>query len=123
MYFELIGFFALVITAMFVFAEMTKKASLGIIASVLIFVLGAWMLSDGIQIRSGEITSKNITSNTTSDLLSNLTTTNETDNETYVWSPIQVSPFMPFNTVVGLVFVLLSIYGGLFYVMQLGIWK
>jgi len=120
MYLELAGFFSLFILALFAFAETTRKPALGIIGSVLLCILGIWFITDGIQIQSGQ--TKTITQN--SEICESLNMScsssamTSTENMTLTYSNIPVAPFMPLQQVIGLVCVLLSLYGGLFFVMK-----
>jgi hypothetical protein len=111
-YFEIIGFYSIFLLVLFAFTEATKKYPIGIVASVLMCVLGLWLLTDGIQIKTSETI--NTTANTT---LTNLTV--DTGTVTWNYQDIPETPYMPIQNVIGFVLVSLSLYGGLSYTMEM----
>lgn len=116
-YFEIIGFYSILLLVLFAFTEATKKYPIGIIASVLMCVLGLWLITDGIQIKISETI--NTTTNTTTNITDNNSISINTGTETWNYQNIPDTPYMPIQNVVGVVLVLLSIYGGLSYTMEM----
>lgn len=113
---ELAGGFALIIFSIMAFAEYFRKPGLAIIASVLLFPLGGWILGDGLQMKTGELLSNegNITETSTSFADINLTITNSTYKEetqsTNQYEDLPTTPYISFTELVGLLCFLLGIY-------------
>jgi hypothetical protein len=138
-YFEILGFYSLFLVVLFAFAEATNKYPIGIIASVLMCVMGLWLLTDGIQIKTSQAINDTLSgqlSRAGADIQNsivngNTTTTNITINETelsnasdtgsiiWTYQDIPDTPYMPIQNVIGFVLVLLSFYGGLYYTMEM----
>lgn len=136
---EVIGFMGAFIVLLFYFAEQ-KKPVLGLAGSITLMVLSFWILSDGIQIRSGELVTETTASldngsivgasvgtaeldgNTTTyseDLTSgsNLSSSGTTNKSlTYVYSAVPATPYTGTSPFLGLMLLLLSVYGLLYYV-------
>lgn len=114
---ELFGFLGLIIGILVIIAEQ-KKPVCGIFASVLLLVTAYWCLADGIQIKSGETQTSqdNGTSiigvNTTS-LFMNSSATSQN-----VYVDIPSLPFIEMSALLGLLFILLGIYGVFHYVWE-----
>jgi len=119
---DLIGAYTLFLLALFVYAEYFKKPALALIASILIFPLGAWVLGDGIQIESGvslafagnnTIVGENhaLLSNTTSDSTYNETQMmGQNQTSTILYDDIPVTPYISFSELIGLLCFLLGLF-------------
>lgn len=136
---EIVGFVGAFIVLLYYFAEQ-KKPLLGLAGSVVMMVLGFWILSDGLQIRTGEQVTEATASLEngsivgasagTAELDGNTTTYSEdltsgtnltlsgtrSQNVTYVYAPIPAAPYTGTSPFIGLMLVILSIYGLLYYV-------
>jgi hypothetical protein len=54
---EVFGLYGIFLLVLFAYAEIAKKPPVGLIASVLLIPLSVWLISDGLQIKTGEIIS------------------------------------------------------------------
>jgi hypothetical protein len=111
MLFELLAFYSLFLGFLFVVTEYSNKPTLGIIASVLIFPLAAWIFGSGVQIQVGEqtLTYQDLTSNTEDNETTTTGLLNATT--TYSYSSIPVAPYIELPNLMGLVLCLLGLYG------------
>jgi len=117
---ELAGFLFGVFVVLIFFAKFTARATFGIFAGVLLLVLGLWIYVDGIQIPSGTLTHSQETGLTilscgdtncsTNTSMNETLSISKTINETTTYQNIPTTPYMPANQVIGLLFILLSIY-------------
>ena len=128
---ELAGGYTLFLLALFVYAEYFKKPALALIASILIFPLGAWVLGDGLQIESGVLIAYSgnntmvgenhaLLSNTTSDSTYNetvLMAQNETT--TLLYEDIPTTPYISFTELIGLLCFLLGLYSMFHYALKM----
>jgi hypothetical protein len=128
---ELVGGYAIFLLALFVYAEAYQKPVLALIASILIFPLGAWILGDGIQVETGGVVaySGNNTivgenhasfTNTTSDSDYNETEImgqNATTTKTY--ADIPNTPYLGFSELIGLLCFLLGLYSMFHYALKM----
>ena len=123
MYYEIAGFISLMLLVFFTFASYFRLPPLGIIATVLLFLFGMGIIIDGIQLKSGELTATTTISPCADSCMlpaqniTNLTTTTIT-NQTFVYSDPPPTPFINYNYIIGFILICLSIYSGMFYVMQ-----
>ena len=115
MLFELLAGYGFFLAFLFVIAEYSNKPVLGLIASVLIFPLAAWVLGSGVQIQTGELTltyqdmiSDTEDNETTSTGLLNTTTT-------YSYDDIPVTPYVEFPNLIALILFLLGLYATFHY--------
>jgi len=123
---ELLGFYGIMLVAMFFFAEYCKAYPVGIIASVLIILLGLGVMTDGIQINAGtsaELFNDEYTNSTTT-VESNDTTTMESYTsssgmeETYpIYSDITEGTLN--INILGIVLCLLGMYGMWLFLMKM----
>lgn len=128
---DLIGAYTLFLLALFVYAEYFRKPALALIASVLIFPLGAWVLGDGIQMQSGfsvALSGNNtmvgenhaLLSNTTSDSTYNETQMmGQNETTTILYGDIPVTPYISFTELIGLLCFLLGLYSMFHYALKM----
>lgn len=137
---EVIGFVGAVIVLLFFFAEQ-RKPFLGFSASIMLMVLSFWILADGIQVRSGELKTianlENMTGNstaqtngvntvvagiitaytaTTTEDVESLTNITGTETLQYAYTDVPVTPFAETHQFIGLMLLLISLYGMFHYV-------
>ena len=74
---ELVAGYVCIIVILLAFAEYKNKFVLGIFASTLLFILGGWMLTDGIQMQTGQVINITETANETTLGASELTGTRD----------------------------------------------
>lgn len=103
MIYELAGGFFLSICVLWFMGEYTKKLIFCIIASAMLFPLGAWLLGDSIQIRNGE--NITISGTTTNESIAQNSTT------VYTYAPMPETPYLPFGNTMGLLCLLLGTFG------------
>lgn len=103
MLFEIAGGFFLAICILWGMGEYTKKLIFCIIAAAMLFPLGAWLLGEDIQIKSGE----NVT------MSEAITNESVAQNSTmiYTYTAIPETPYLPFENTVGLLCLLLGTFG------------
>lgn len=138
MFLELAGAYAIFLLALFVYAELFKKPALAVIAAVLIFPLGAWILGDGLQIQIGEMTTMSgdiegigaTQGESESTVAGNETSTeyNESTEITYypdtteitgyMYADIPVTPYIPFSDLIGLLCFLFGLYALFHYAIK-----
>ena len=123
---ELLGFYGLMLLAMFFLAEYCKAYPVGIIASVLMILLGLGVMTDGIQIQNG------ISTETFSDDYTNATMTVEsndtTTTESYTFSSVYEDSFDTYSditegtlniNILGITLCLLGMYGMWLFLMKM----
>jgi len=126
MYLEIIAFIGAIVLILVFFAE-TKKPILGLAASFILFILGYWVFTDGIQMQTGESLAETITLSGNSTISStevvsgnDTTTTGSTSfsenktlfgNSTKIYEDIPATSITPLHEFLGVVFMLLSIFG------------
>ena len=124
---EVLGVLALIIIILFLAAQLGEMRILGVFASLLLLLLGLLIITDGVVYKVGGITigadneakignyqnvSGNVTLNETS-----VTRVNETSTDMYAEMSV---PYVNFNEMLGLVLVLLSLFGMLHYGLGVG---
>lgn len=115
---EVAGFVGLIILVLFIFAEAAKKAPLGIIASVLMGILGLSIIISGLQYNAGSTITMNQTENTNViDENTSIKTISGTNTINQTYSNIPSPSSIPMDWILGLILVLLAVYGGLYYSM------
>lgn len=114
MYLEILAFFGLIILVLVALAE-TKKPAMGLFAAIFLFVLSLWIMSEPLQMRSGE--TKSISS--TSVLVDNTTSTNSTETINYQYSNVPDYPYTTLQSILSLPLLLISIYGIWYYVGEI----
>ena len=145
MLFEILILFGVFITLLLFFSEIAKMPALGLIGGLSILLLSYWILTDDIQIKTGELINATITRNGTdigetflvgNAALSNITngsvynetangtinfTGTETVNKTvtYQFDDIPPDSVASFYSTFGLLLLLLGIYITIHYVMEL----
>lgn len=116
MYLEVVGFWGLVCLAMFIVAEWKPHIkAIGIIGAVLLILLGAWLLAEQIQIKTGETTliSQNIT---TANGTTNYSQIAVAQSNTYTAA---TAGFFNLNQTLGIVFCLVGLWAGFKYAFAL----
>ncbi len=116
---ETVALFTSIPLIIFIFAETAKdRRVIGIVASMLLILLGLWIYFDGIQIQSGEVKAVNLNEfhNITAPNYDNVTITgNETTTATY--TSITTS-LIDFNTLLATVLILCAIFGVMYYALS-----
>jgi hypothetical protein len=93
MFLVVLGFFGLMLAALFFYAEMNNKhKAVGLLAAILLIMLGIWHWGDPAQVQTGIALAFNETINQTNP---NLITTSHSEIRTDVYSPVTV-PFFNF---------------------------
>lgn len=139
---EVAGFVGVVIVFLFYFAEQRKPIA-GVFASLMLMVSSFWVLSDGLQMRSGEVVSvatlQNLTGTNsgsmdgTSTLDGNTTDyseseavnmtgmTNITGTETlqYSYADVPITPYAETSWFLGIMLLLFSLYTLFHYIATL----
>lgn len=120
MYAEIITFFGILTLILFIFAELGKHKIIGVMASLLLLMLGLWVAADNITFNTG---STSVVSETnTATVSGNITTTDISKNETitFTHAPI-IIPYTPvaFNTLLAMVLIFVGLYGMVFYALNL----
>jgi len=106
-------------------AEGTRKPEMGVFACILLFILSAWVLMDGMQYKTGDtiLTTTTGTDISTLDNATNITTIdlNETvlSQSNPIYSNVPTTPFFDIVLLFGLLFTLLGMYGLMHYVMEI----
>ena len=106
---EIFGLYVLAIFALIFYAETGKRKEIGVVGALLLLMLSASVISDGVQMASGQSINTTSTFNGTT----NQTITETT--ETPVYTDIAL-PFVDFKQLFGLIGFLLAIYMILYYV-------
>lgn len=115
MYLEIVGFWALICLAMFFMAEWKKgNAIIGLIGAALLITLGAWMMAEQIQIKTGESTiiSQNITTLANGSLTYSPSVIAQTNTYTAA-----TGGFFNLNQTIGVVLMLIGIVAGFRYAL------
>lgn len=128
---DLVLGFGVLVGILTILAEGTKKPEVGVMAALLLLMLGLWVLTDGMQYKTGETVTTSITgtnpTTSTETVDGNVTTIylnttmNQTESATtaYVYANIPETPYFSMVTLLGLVMILLSMYGLLHYAMEI----
>ncbi len=132
---EIVALIGIVIILLIYFAE--KGITLfGLVAGALLMIFGFMIMTDGIQIQSGEeidittFESINGTTNSTYSYVGNQTDTIEeihlenvtvdtSESSAYVYSDIPETPFIPLDDLLGDLFILLGLYGMFHYLVEM----
>lgn len=129
MYAEIVIFFGLLILILLAFAELGKHKIIGVLASLLLIMLGLWIGLDDITFITGtntEITGTN--SITESELWvadeyvgnQTVTTYNTNENLTITHAPTNIpNTGIAFNFLISMVLILVGLYGSLYYALNL----
>lgn len=123
---EAFGLVGILTLFLFIFAQLPDKAIIGVFASMVLLILGAWTLTDPIAIQSSERTigitnlSKINMINESRISGSSNKTFNETTNSSY--SPINIPSYVSlnFSNLISLTVIVLSMYGMLHYGLKVG---
>jgi hypothetical protein len=117
---ELIGFFGFFILVLAGLAEVGKGKPAGILAGVLLIILGAYIFLDGVQIRTGELStsSQNLTLSSYSCIDNVTECTEGTDTSTgtisttttYSYADIPITPYIGLAELLGIIFTLTGLY-------------
>ena len=116
MYLEVVGFWGLICLAFFYIAEWkNKNVTIGLIGSILLVVLGIWLVGNPIEIKTGE-TSSLIQTSIANSSVSNITYTPTSGSEikSNVYSAVSAG-FFNLNLSLGLVFMLIGVLAGFKY--------
>jgi hypothetical protein len=116
MYLEVVGFWGILCIIGFFLAEWKAgNVTVGIVSSVALILLGAWLMAEQIQIKTGET----ITTNQSSATLLNGTTiyppTLQTTTNTYTYA---TAGFFNLNQTLGIIFMLVGGWAGLKYAFE-----
>jgi hypothetical protein len=123
---EVFGLFGILLILLFFFAETGGKVILGVFASLLMLLLGVWVIVEPITFKTAEhvvgteITTTNQTSvggNTTTHTTN---TFNVTTNETFTVPPGPSYTPVSYSGLIGMVLLLLSMFGMLHYGLRVG---
>jgi hypothetical protein len=124
---DVLGVLALIIIILFIAAQFADMRILGVLASLLLVTMGAMVISDGIVYKVGTITGGEDTTSTGgySNISGNTTFMNETaityKNTTITDSYAKMSvPFVDFSQTIGLIFILIGMFGMLHYGLGVG---
>ena len=145
---EIVGFLVLLIGGLVFMAESTKRLEIGVIASLLLIILGLWIITDNIQVQTGTsisateintingLNSGNLNGssgwtsidNTTSATVyaegSNTTSSSSisitrTETDSKVFTDIPTTPIFPIHQLIAIVFIFLGLMGAFEYGMNL----
>lgn len=124
---ETLGVLAAICIILFLAAHLTEQRILGVFASLLLLLLGVMIVTDGIAYDVGEIQggANTLNANSMANTSGNLTYTNTSSIEYYnvtstnMYAPMEV-PYVDFAQTVGLVLLLLSMFGLLYYGLGVG---
>ena len=124
---DVLSVLALVIIILFIAASFADMRILGVLASLLLLLMGVMIITDGIVYKVGSITGgnnnvvnggyTNISGNTTFKNESSITYLNTTTTDTYAKMTV---PYVDFGQTFGLILILLSMFGMLHYGMGVG---
>jgi len=105
---ELVIFFSAIIISLIFFAESGRHPPLGIIGSIVLLILGLWIVVDGIQYQTSELKMTNST--TTTD--GNDTSMESSESISPVYSDLPELPYLSIGISVflSLSFILASLY-------------
>jgi len=117
MYLEVVGFWGLICLIMFALAEYSRKnVTIGIIGGVLLVLLGAWLLAEQIQIKTGESTI--ITQNITTAANGSITYSPSVVTQTNTYTGATAG-FFNLNQTLGIIFMLIGLWAAFKYSMAL----
>jgi putative Mn2+ efflux pump MntP len=126
---ETFTFYALIVILLGFFAEFSKKPVFGLFGSILLILLGIYVITDGLQLKTGETNAitqlregTDLTDGTTDNsTYSETTTLNETITETSTTTYEYTSPTLPGFPInsLGLILVLLGLYSVYAYVLEI----
>lgn len=114
---SIIGIFLIV---MFFFADTGKRKVIGVLASLLLFIMAAWIFTDGVQQYSGNSITSNETIETNSSV-ENFTVTSSLLNKTEIFVyqdisvPVLTNIGFPFKDLLGLILVGIGLIGLMHY--------
>jgi hypothetical protein len=123
---ELFGLFGISIVILFVFSETPNKAIIGVFTSLLLLLLGVWVIYDPITMMSGTQLTGTQTTVSNSTTIANYTsstsieTRNFTTNYTYTPPANNAYTKLSYSGLIGLFLVLLSMFGMLHYGLRVG---
>lgn len=86
------------------FSEASRLPILGMIAAVVLVVLGSWVAGSGLQMKTGEIST--ISSSIAAD------STNTTSSMSYNYTEVPATPFFTIQGFIVILYFLLAIYEG-----------
>ena len=123
---EIAGLFGIIVILLFVFAETGSKVILGVFASLLMLLLGVWIIADPLTFKIAEHTTGTETVQMNQTVSGGNTTTNSvstfnvTTNTTF--APPSNPTYIPlsYSGTVGLALILLSMFGMLHYGLRVG---
>jgi uncharacterized membrane protein YeiB len=120
MYAETFTFFGVLTLILFVFAELGKHKIIGVMASLLLIMLGVWVGLDNITFGTGSTTAITESQAAITDGNTTNTTISKTETLTNTHAPITI-PNTPvaFNILLALVLISVGLYGMLFYALNL----
>jgi hypothetical protein len=123
---EIAGLFGIIVILLFVFAETGSKVILGVFASLLMLLLGVWIIADPLTFKIAEHTTGTETVQTNQTVIGGNTTTNSvstynvTTNETFASPSNPTYIPLSYSGTVGLALILLSMFGMLHYGLRVG---
>ena len=123
---EIAGLFGIIVILLFLFAETGGKVILGVFASLLMLVLGVWIIADPLTFKVAEHTiGTQITQSNQTIIGGNTTTTslntyNVTVNDTFVTPSKPAYLPLSYSGTIGLALALLSMFGMLHYGLRVG---
>lgn len=123
---ETFGLFGIAVLIIFIFAETPGRAILGVFASILLLLMGAWLVAEPLTFKTADHTTgtEELVQNQTVvgavTLTNAITTYNISKNATY--TPPSNPVFMPisYSGLVGLALLLISMFGMLYYGLRVG---
>jgi uncharacterized membrane protein len=110
------GFFGLIVFLIMAYGTVARVRLFSIVGSVLLLILGLFMLSDGITLKTGEYTVTASNETTYEDTNTTVSAGNSTTTYLYT-APPQVSVF-DWDFMFGLTFILFGIGGMYIYALQ-----
>lgn len=116
---EIAGFWGLICLVMFYIAEWkNRNVAIGLIGGILLVLLGAWLLGDPLQIKTGESLSLSQTSIANmSDPNLTYTPTSGSETKSNIYTPV-IAGFFNLNLSLGIIFMLVGIMACYRYAMQ-----
>jgi len=123
---EIAGLFGIIVILLFLFAETGGKVILGVFASLLMLLLGVWIIADPLTFKIAEHTvgTEIIQTNQTiiggNTTTSSISTLNVTVNSTFVSPSNPTYIPLSYSGTVGLALALLSMFGMLHYGLRVG---
>lgn len=123
---EIAGLFGIIVILLFLFAETGGKVILGVFASLLMLLLGVWIISDPLTFKIAEHTTGTEIIQTNQTIIGGNTTTssintyNVTVNDTFVTPSKPTYIPLSYSGTIGLALALLSMFGLLHYSLRVG---